>query len=57
MKFLSLFLFVGAALAFPLAEDAKANSTACSAEQNKLAGELARGIQANLDIQTQELAG
>ncbi|OAF98894.1 uncharacterized protein CC84DRAFT_1105207 [Paraphaeosphaeria sporulosa] len=43
-------------MASPLAETAKANST-CNAVQSKQVGDLAKGIQANLDIQKQELAG
>ncbi|KAK7183445.1 hypothetical protein PSPO01_10404 [Paraphaeosphaeria sporulosa] len=40
-------------MASPLAETAKANST-CNAVQSKQVGDLAKGIQANLDIQKQE---
>lgn len=56
MKFLSIFVLFGITIASPLAENAKANTT-CNAAQSKQVGDLAKGIQANLNIQKQELAG
>lgn len=56
MKFLSVFLLLGITIASPLADTAKANAT-CTAAQSKQVSDLAKGIQANLAIQKQELAG
>ena len=56
MKFLSISLLFGITIASPLAKNAKANAT-CNAAQSKQVSDLAKGIQANLNIQKQELAG
>lgn len=55
MKFLAQLLIVGAAVAAP-APQAKA-PTACDAATAAQVSQLSQGIQSNLAIQAQELAG
>lgn len=53
MKLLSVFLLAGTTLAFPAPQQGQRNGT-CNAEMTAM---LLGGIQANLDIQKQELMG